>query len=111
MRTIAAALVVTCGCSFVLVKGPEPERPPGAPVTCTELPVAPVIDSGLAVLGVVGAVYAHRRLDEPAGGEFPNNDFLRMQRIFAGIGAVLFAASATYGFLKTTQCRRARAAP
>lgn len=107
-RAIAAALLVTGGCSFVFVDGPPRERPADRPPRCTSLPVAPAIDTGLAALAVVGAVYAHQRLGEPEGGEFPNNDFLRMQRTFSILGAVIEAAAAGFGFVKTTQCRRAQ---
>jgi hypothetical protein len=105
----AIVLALVSGCSFVFVDGPAADRAVGAPVDCTSVPVAPVIDTGLAVLGVVGAVVAQQRLGEPEGDDFPNNDFLRMQRTFSIIGAVIEGASAGYGFVKTRACRRARA--
>ncbi|HVK75629.1 MAG TPA: hypothetical protein VM734_20000 [Kofleriaceae bacterium] len=108
-RVLAASLLVASGCSFVVVRGPPAQRTPGLAPSCTSTPIAPVIDTGLAGLAVVGAVVAHRRLDEPAGGAFPNNDFLRMQRTFSIVGALLEVAAAGYGFVKTAQCRRARA--
>jgi hypothetical protein len=92
----------------MVVRGPRADRPRDLPPSCTEVPIAPVVDTGLFVLAAVGAVTAHRRLDEPEGGEFPNNDFLRMQRTFSIIGGLVELAAASYGFVKTTQCRRAR---
>jgi hypothetical protein len=105
---VVAAVLLASGCSFLVVRGPRADRPPNLPPACTELPIAPVVDTGLAVLAAVGAITAHRRLDTNEGSEFPNNDFLRMQRTFSIIGLVLEAASGTYGFVKTTRCRRAR---
>lgn len=107
VRSMCAALLVTGGCSFAFVDGPAADRPRDVPPRCTSAPIAPVIDTGLATLAVIGAVYAQQRLGEPDGGEFPNNDFLRMQRTFSIIGAVIELASAGYGFVKTAQCRRA----
>ena len=103
---IAAAALCASGCSFIAVHGPPPDQPPGVMPHCTSVPIAPVVDTGLFGLAVFGAVYAHQRLDEPDGGEFPNNDFLRMQRTFSVIGAVLFGAAAGYGYLKVASCRR-----
>lgn len=111
MRAIAcitAAALCASGCSFVVVRGPPRNLPPGAVADCTSVPVAPIVDTGLFGLGVLGAVVAHQKLDEPDGGEFPNNDFLRMQRTFSIIGAVLFGAAAGYGYLKVASCRRTR---
>jgi hypothetical protein len=105
----ALALVASAsGCSFMVVRGPPRDSPPGVVPHCTRVPVAPVLDTGLFGLSVVGAVYAHQRLGEPDGGEFPNNDFLRMQRTFSIIGAVLFGAAAGYGYLKVASCRQAQ---
>ena len=105
---VVAAVLLASGCSFLVVDGPGSDRPRDLPPSCTTTPIAPVVDTGLAVLAAVGAITAHRRLDTNEGSEFPNNDFLRMQRTFSIIGLVLEAASATVGFVKVTQCRRAR---
>src|SRR5687768_9307595 len=105
---VVAAVLLSSGCSFLVVRGPKADRPPDLPPSCTQAPIAPVVDTGLMVLAAVGAITAHQRLDTNDGSEFPNNDFLRMQRTFSIIGVVLEAASATVGFVKTTQCRRAR---
>ena len=105
---VVAAVLLVSGCSFLVVRGPRADRPANLPPSCTELPIAPVVDAGLMVLAAVGAITAHQRLDTNEGSEFPNNDFLRMQRTFSIIGVVLELASGTYGFIKTTQCRRAR---
>jgi hypothetical protein len=96
---LAAAALCASGCSFMVVRGPP--RP-----DCTTRPIAPVLDTAIFGLAAFGALYAHQRLDEPDGGEFPNNDFLRMQRTFSFLGAVLFGASAGYGYLKVASCRR-----
>lgn len=102
---LAAAALAASGCSFMVVRGPPRDTPPGAFPHCTSAPIAPIIDTGLFGLAVFGAVYAHQRLDEPDGGEFPNNDFLRMQRTFSIIGAVIEGAAAGYGYLKVASCR------
>lgn len=104
----AAALVASAsGCSFIVVRGPPAATPPGMMPHCTSVPIAPIVDTGLFGLAVFGAVVAHQRLGEPDGGEFPNNDFLRMQRTFSLLGAVLEAAAAGYGYMKVASCRRA----
>ncbi|KAB2898007.1 MAG: hypothetical protein F9K40_11960 [Kofleriaceae bacterium] len=111
MRAIAclaaAALGASAsGCSFVVVRGPPRDTPPGVVPRCTTAPIAPIVDTGLFGLSVLGAVVAHQRLGEPDGGEFPNNDFLRMQRTFSIVAAVLEAAAAGYGYVKVGACRR-----
>ncbi len=104
----AAALALSAsGCSFIVVRGPPRDTPPGRVPHCTSVPIAPVVDTGLFGLAVLGAVVAHQRLGEPDGGAFPNNDFLRMQRTFSILGAVLEAAAAGYGYIEVASCRRA----
>ena len=107
---VAAALATASGCSFITVRGPPRDRPPGAVPDCTTAPVAPAVDLALTGLALFGALVAHQRLDEPEGGEFPNNDFLRMQRTFSILGVVLEGASTVYGAVKITQCRSELAA-
>lgn len=107
---LAAAALCASACSFVVVRGPPANPPPGSLPRCTTAPVAPIVDTGLFGLAVFGAVVAHQRLGEPDGGEFPNNDFLRMQRTFSIVAAVLEAAAAGYGYVKVGACRRTRQA-
>lgn len=107
---LVALVLVTGGCSFVFVDGPPRRGPRDVLPRCTTAPVAPIVDGALAALAVAGAVVAHQRLGEPDGGAFPNNDFLRMQRTFSILGAIVELAAAGYGVVETTRCRRARRA-
>src|SRR5207302_444737 len=71
------ALLFSSACSFVLVHGPD--RAPGAPPSCTAMPVAPAVDTAFVAAGVIAAVTAQQKLGDHTQ-DFPNNDFLRMQR-------------------------------
>lgn len=99
------------GCSFVFVRGPAASPAPGVRPRCTALPVAPAIDTALAGLAIYGSISAARTLsglDEE--DRALNRDFLRIQRDWAAVGALFEVGAAVYGFVKTTRCRRARAA-
>jgi hypothetical protein len=93
------------GCSFLFVHGPPKNHEQLQYFDCSTSNVAPVLDTifgASAVLTVAGAA--------ADSAEFSN---LGSQKtaiaVYAG-EAALFAASAVYGYAKTSDCRAAQAA-
>lgn len=90
---LTAALLLTSGCSLVLVDGPPDFIPANQPVpegACTVDRTMPFVDAVGATAGVAAAVFSSE------GNEV---------RIGAVLGAVLGYSSLS-GFRKVSQCRR-----
>jgi hypothetical protein len=103
------------GCSFLLVRGPAAAPPPTAPGIppapedeeegCTTSVGSPVVDV------IFGAAFAgsaaHQALRKGVDPYFEGGR--KASVAVAGVGALLLAASAYYGFRQTAACRRLRA--
>lgn len=109
-RTIAVALVLaTGGCSYIFVRGAG-DPAPGERPRCTSAPVAPAIDVAFVALFVFTAYTAHQKMsDADSEDDDLNSEFLRFQRDWSIVSGVFEAGAATYGFVRTTRCRGAKA--
>jgi len=89
------------GCLSLWAVGPPPSPPidPNEPLECTRVPVAPVIDTGVATLLAYGAVAA---LAGSSGGSKP---YAATVAIVAGIPALVSGVSALVGYRSTARCR------
>lgn len=87
-------LLLCHGCSFVEVRGPTSQATPTA-TPCTTSYLAPVIDGGLATGAFVAAGFTDK------GSEaHPVTAFVPLV-----ITALIFAASAAYGWVNVERCR------
>ena len=109
------ALVMMCGCSFALVHGPKPA--PAPPTDCTRSRVVPIIDTAVAGVVALIAIYAM------AASSSEWHDFncdvndsscpVPNQSVTAVVGSIIAVADgagAYWGFTRVEQCRRAQAA-
>lgn len=110
-RLLAAALVGSCGCSFVAVRRPPPQPlAPDVPLECTQSRVAPALDTagaigtpilGLAVWGLCSFTSAMQSW---------SSDPKRLNCGAVVWGTVLstaaYTGSAVYGYHATGECRR-----
>ena len=103
---IAALSTAFGGCSFAFVNGPPPNHRTSAFFGCTSSNGVPMLDTIAATLGLLDAVsYA-------TGSGSDSNTATGSRRdnaiAFGAVTAVL-AASAAYGYKKTSECREAEA--
>jgi hypothetical protein len=91
MLRVAAALVLASACSFAFTNNRSPPE-------CTRDPAAPIADTAIAVVAVVGAVYFATSDDDNA----------TLGVIVDSGLAAGFAASAYVGFRRVTRCRAGR---
>jgi hypothetical protein len=116
-HVLALLLVVSSGCSWLIVDAPPPVDPGFRPAPCTSSKAAPMID---AVTGgtflTVAAIFAAVALSPQGVGE-SNADFSDRRAIggtFAltyGVIGLPFALSASSGFDKVNRCRAMNATP
>jgi hypothetical protein len=113
LARLAIAFLSTAvgGCSFAFVNGPPPNHKTSAFFDCTSSNALPIIDSVVAAGALLDAVGAGA-----GSSSFVNNDGTMSTSsartsvaIAYGAGAALLAASAGYGFKKTSECRDAEA--
>ncbi len=101
----AALLTLSAGCSFVFVDGPPANHKKMPFFTCTPSNTLPVVD---LVIGGVLAASTVGQLD--SGSSSSTGSSTNTATVAVAVGeAALFAASAIYGFGKTSACREANA--
>jgi hypothetical protein len=106
-RLGAAGLLFVSGCSFIMVTG---YKPPPAPPTCTSSHTAPGLDTTFAILTSLAAVATGLDLQDVTSGDNQSNAPLDSLILLSAIPlAVLFTASAIYGYVKVSDCRQAAA--
>ena len=108
---LAAALVVTWGCSFVSVRRPPPHPvAPDAPLECTQSRVAPALDTvgaiGVPILGVAFWGLCTYAASMQSWSSDPVN--LQCGPVLWGtlLSTAGYAGSAMYGYRATAGCRR-----
>lgn len=105
LGVLAFVSILASGCSWITVQGPPAQDPGIRPVDCTEVRVAPRLDSG-AALGFLGlSAFA---LPFAAFGA-DRKPFIEVG-VIAAIG-LLFATSAWSGYSKTARCREMNRTP
>jgi hypothetical protein len=102
---LAALSTAFGGCSFAFVNGPPPNHRTSPFFSCTS-------GNGLPTLDAVGSTLA--LLDAVSFATSSTNDLSttgsrRGDAIAFGVGAAVLAASAAYGYKKTSECREAQA--
>jgi hypothetical protein len=103
---IATLSTVIGGCSFAFVNGPPPNHRTSAFFGCTSSNGVPMLDTIAATLGLLDAVSF-------ATGSGSDSNATTGSRtssaLAAGAVTAVFAASAAYGYKKTSECREAEA--
>jgi hypothetical protein len=107
------ALVMMCGCSFALVHGPKPAPAPTS--DCTQSRVVPIIDTVVAGVAALFAVYAMAASTNEwhdvncdvgdTSCTAPN------QSVTAVVGSIIAVGDglgAYWGYTRVSQCRRAQ---
>ena len=103
---LAALLaLLPAGCSFAFVDGPPSTHKQLPYFECTSSNVLPTVDAVIGGAYGIGAV-AQLASSSSSSGTYSSND--RSDAILAGGAAVLFVASAVYGYQKTNSCREAK---
>ncbi len=108
--SLAIALLSTAvgGCSFAFVNGPPPNYKTSPFFDCTSGNVLPILDSVVAGGLLIDAVGAGTASGAFASSSANTSASARAGNAIAlGAGAALLAASAGYGFKKTSECRQA----
>jgi len=93
------------GCSFAFVDGPPPNHRTSPFFDCTASNTLPVLDTVASTIGLLDAVsFATGSNDASTATGSRKGDAIAF-----GAGAALLAASAAYGYRKTSECREAEA--
>lgn len=111
LLVVAAHGAASTGCSFIYVKGPQPEVQPPPP--CTTSNTSPTADITLAVISVgavVGGAIAYGSSQKQPGGSLGWNAAAAQvagvgAMALGGIGTAVFVPSAITGFNRTADCR------
>ena len=103
---LAALSTAFAGCSFAFVNGPPPDHRTSPFFTCTSSKAVPMLDTVAATLVLLDAV----TFATESGSDGNTTTGSRTgNAIVLGAGAALLAASAAYGYKKTSECREAEA--
>jgi hypothetical protein len=103
---LVATAVASGGCSFLFV---EPSvRKPLSPETCTEVPIAPVVDAVLTGVSAAAAVSYAGSAEDAARGFGADKENAVATAVMSGL---LFGASAVTGFYRVNDCREAKSPP
>ena len=108
---VAAALVSTCGCSFVAVRRPPPAPvAPDVPLACTESRVAPALDTagaiGTPILGLtMWGLCTFASVMQSWSSE-PKNLNCGLVLGATVLSTAAYTGSAVYGYRATNACRR-----
>lgn len=110
-QLLAAAIVGTCGCSFIAVRRPPPSPlAPGAALECTQSRVAPVLDTAGAIGTPVVGVAIWGLCSFASSMQTWSSDPSRLNCGALLWGTILstatYTASAVYGYQATADCRR-----
>jgi hypothetical protein len=111
LRRLSLSTLLFCGCSPTFMTPPPSGGAAGVArpnVDCTTSYAWPVVDTVLAAYQLGGAVYA-ATLDDSRYDGYPISRQADVA-IGAGLGAV-FVASATYGYIAASRCRRIQQGP
>lgn len=110
-RSLPFSMLLLAGCSPTFMTPPPAGAVPGVArpfVDCTSSYAWPVVDTVLAAYQLTGVAYA-ATLDDSRYDRYPISRKADMA-IGAGLGAV-FVASAAYGYIAASRCRRIRQGP
>jgi hypothetical protein len=100
----AACLLVTSGCSLVLVEGPK-DRRPGEPVICTRDSAVPIVENYVSLAAsILGLGLGFSLLIPSQRGDLGTKLGVAGALVAVGAG---FAASSSVGFDRITRCNRA----
>jgi hypothetical protein len=103
---IAALSTALGGCSFAFVNGPPPNHRTSPFFTCTSSNGVPMLDAVAATIALLDAA----SFATDSGSESSTTTGSKTgNAIVLGAGAALLAASAAYGYKKTSECREAEA--
>jgi hypothetical protein len=102
---IAALSTALGGCSFAFVNGPPPNHRTSPFFGCTSGNGLPTLDAVGATLGLLDAV----SFATSSTNDLSTTGSRKGDAIAFGAGAAVLAASAAYGFKKTSECREAEA--
>jgi hypothetical protein len=103
------AVICWSGCSFLFVSGPPPHYDALPTFSCTESQVAPILDAVATILNGSDAVIAATESSEQwvaANNGHPPSRAVTVA--VNGVTALVWAASAYYGYTRTSACRDAR---
>jgi hypothetical protein len=110
-RRVLAALAITAlstafgGCSFAFVDGPPANHRTSAFFGCTSSNGVPMLDTIAATIGLLDAVgFATGSVSDSNSSGARTGNALAL-----GGGAAVLAASAAYGYKRTSECREAQA--
>ena len=101
MRAFAIVGLMLTGCSLAFVTRPSTEA--GVHASCTESPIAPIVDSVLAA-GLVAAGVAS--LSIPSSTLPDGEGLARVSGVTALAAGAVFIISAVSGFSATGECRQ-----
>ncbi len=103
---IAALSTAFGGCSFAFVNGPPPNHRTSAFFACTSSNGVPLLDTIAASIGLLDAV----SFATSSGSDSSTTTGSKSGNVIAaGAVTALLAASAAYGYQKTSECREAEA--
>ena len=102
---LAALSTAFGGCSFAFVNGPPPNHKTAAFFGCTSGNGVPLLDTAAAAIGLIDAL----SFATGSTNDLSTTGSRKGDAIAFGAGAAVLAASAAYGFKKTSECREAQA--
>jgi len=105
LLAIAALSTALGGCSFAFVNGPPPNHRTSPFIACTSGNGIPILDTVGATIGLLDAL----SFATNSTNDLSTTGSRKGDAIAFGAGAALLAASAAYGFKKTSECREAQA--
>ena len=105
LLALAALSPALGGCSFAFVNGPPANHRTSPFVACTSGNGIPILDTVGATIGLLDAV----SFATNSTNDLSTTGSRKADAIAFGAGAALLAASAAYGFKKTSECREAQA--
>ncbi len=108
---LAAALVGSCGCSFIAVRRPPPPPvAPDAPLECTQSRVAPALDTAGAIgTPIVGfAIWGLCTFTSAMQSWSSDPSHLKCGQVLWGtiFSTAAYTGAAVYGYHATADCRR-----
>jgi hypothetical protein len=117
-RVVSLALALSMGgCSFMRVRPPpppttwpDPVLPESSELPCTPTLGPPILDSVVSVgFGTIAFVERNASHYDPATGAYVADVPGRSIAAGFGLASIVAAASAIYGYVETSRCRRYKA--